>query len=115
MINQLQMDEDIDVCSQYSAERKSVDGEAAVESDSTYLGVLPSVETLNRSQFFPPEADEDGSTYEQVLDSQDNTKPKGFNGANPLSKLFWWWVISSGSLFIHSWNMYTPVLVCVDQ
>lgn len=87
------MDEDISGGTENSAERVSV-GEAGEESDSTYLGGLPSLGTLNRSQCFGPEADDDSNTYEQNTEPQDNAKSEGFNSANPLSKLFWWWVVN---------------------
>lgn len=76
-----------------SKERASGE-DATQESDSSYLDVLPSLGASSRTQFIHPEIldDDDGSTYEQNLDSQEDPKPDGFNGANPVSKLFWWWV-----------------------
>ena len=68
-------------------------GEDATQSDSSYLEVLPSLGASSRTQFLRPEIDDDGSTYEQNMDSEKDRKPDGFNGANPVSKLFWWWVI----------------------
>ena len=103
------MDEDVDGCREISAERVS-DGESEVLSDCSNLDVPSSLGRSRRSRFHSPEVDDDGSVYEQNLDPEEGPKPGGFNGANPLSKLFWWWVMLC-SVVLERFN----ALACIQR